>query len=159
MHSLQLGRHEVYLGYHPSVHTSTVSFPHRHNFEKNQTTKYTVCMYSNIKQLRRNGIRFKREGEAGLGVFGEVMLVHHNGYPCLKAQRFGDASQDSQILAPLHRAVCVNFQRNILRFEGFQVEKEGAPAYVQEWLITIISDRPPREVEAAQRADYASHGA
>jgi hypothetical protein len=116
-------------------------------------------MYSNIKQLRKGGVRFKREGEAGPGVFGEVMLVHHNGYPCLQAKRFGDSSQDSELLAPLYSAVCRNFQGNVMRWEGFQAEREGSPAFFQEWLITIISDRPPKEEMEGVRAAYATHGA
>ena len=100
-------------------------------------------MYSNIKQLRRNGVRFKRDGEAGPGVFGTLELVHHNGYPCLKAKRWGDASQDNQLMPPLYGATCKNFQGNILRFEGFQREHENAPTYFQEWLVTILGERPP----------------
>jgi hypothetical protein len=114
-------------------------------------------MYSNVKQLRQNGIRHKH-GPSGEGVFGEVMLVHHNGYPCLKVKRFGDASQDAKLLPDLWNAQCKNFQGNCMRWEGFQVEREGGAANFQEWLITIISDRPPKEVVAERRADYATHG-
>jgi len=48
----------------------------------------------------------------------------------------------------LYGAACKNFQGNILRFEGFQREHEHAPTYFQEWLVTIIGERPPRgEIE------------
>ncbi|WP_154668200.1 hypothetical protein [Pseudoduganella violaceinigra] len=100
-------------------------------------------MYSNIKQLRKNGVRFKRDGDAGLGVFGELVLIHHNGQPCLTARRWGDASQSNRLLPDLHRAQCMNFHGDGMRWEGYQVECEGGPAYVQEWLVTLISERPP----------------
>lgn len=104
---------------------------------------YTVYVYSNIKQLRKNGVRVKRDGDAGPGVFGEVILIHQNSHPCLVAKRWGDASQSSRLLPDLHRAQCINFHGNAMRWEGYQVEREGAAAYVQEWLITFISERPP----------------
>ena len=100
-------------------------------------------MYSNIKQLRKNGVRFKRDGDAGPGVFGELVLIHQSGQPCLIAKRWGDASQNSHLLPDLHRAQCMNFLGDTMRWEGYQVEREGGPAYVQEWLVTFISERPP----------------
>ena len=116
-------------------------------------------MYSNVRQLRRNGMRFKRDGEAGAGVNGAVSLVHFNGYPCLQVHEWGNPNPDGKLLPPLVSAVCKNFQGNVMRFEGFQREHENAPAYFQEWLITIISDRPPAEAAASARPAYAHYGA
>jgi hypothetical protein len=76
-------------------------------------------------------------------VFGAVELVHHNGYACLKAKRWGDPGQDNRLLPDLYSAVCQNFRGDIMRWEGFQREHENAPAYVQEWLITFVAKHPP----------------
>jgi hypothetical protein len=58
-------------------------------------------MCSNVKQLKRQGIRYKREGDAGPGVEGVLELAHHNGYPCLMIKRWADCSQDAALLPAL----------------------------------------------------------
>lgn len=113
--------------------------------------EYTVCMYSNIRQLRRNGIRLDRDSDIGPGVFGVIELVHSNGFCRLIAMEWGNHSPNNRLLPDLWDVKCQNFQGSGQRWLGYQREHDKAPTYVQEWLITFISERPPREVVENQR--------
>lgn len=112
---------------------------------------YTVCMYSNIKQLRRYGVRLERESDIGPGVFGVVELVHSNCFIRLTATEWGNNSPSNRLLADLWDVKCHNLQGNTMRWIGYQREHQNAPTYFQEWLITFISEYPPKEVIHSQR--------
>ena len=115
-------------------------------------------MYSNVKQLRHNGVRFRRDGEAGPGVNGAVQLVYHNGYACLQVLQWGNPNADGKLLPDLYNAVCRNFHGGGMRWEGYQRAHDKAPAYFQDWLITFVSERPPREALGALNDGTARWG-
>lgn len=110
-----------------------------------------VRLYSNIKQLRRNGVRLKRDADIGPGVFGVVQLCESGGYFRLVAMEWGNSSPDNRLLPDVWDVRCHNFQGKLMRWIGFQREHENAPTYFQEWLVPFISEYPPREAIAGQR--------
>ncbi len=103
-------------------------------------------MYSNIKQLRRGGVRWARDSDIGPGVFGVIQLVHSNGFIRLIATEWGNNSPNNRLLPDLWDVKCHNLHGNVMRWVGYQREHENAPTYFQEWLITFISEYPPKEV-------------
>lgn len=108
-------------------------------------------MYSNIKQLRRNGVRLTRDSDIGPGVYGVVQLIHSNGFTRLVATEWGNNSPNNKLLPDLWDVKCHNFQGSGQRWIGFQKDHEKGPTFFQEWLITFISEYPSREVIVGQR--------
>jgi len=79
-------------------------------------------------------------------VYGEVSLAHLNGYPRLAVREWGNHSQDASLLPDLYVTKLGNWQGNAQRWEGFQREHPNASAFVQEWMITFLAERPPQDV-------------
>lgn len=96
-------------------------------------------------------MRLKRDSDIGPGVFGVVELVHSNGFIRLVATEWGNHSPNNRLLPDLWDVKCHNLQGNGMRWVGYQREHENAPTYFQEWLITFISEYPPRDVLGAHR--------
>lgn len=80
-----------------------------------------------------------------------VQLSQGDGFFRLSAMEWGNNSPNNRLLPDLWDVKCHNFQGHMMRWIGYQREHDNAPTYLQEWLITFISEYPPREVIVGQR--------
>ena len=97
-------------------------------------------MYSNIKQLMRNGERLK-EQDVGPGVYGEVSMVWWKGQPRLMVGVGDGMGTQGNLLPTLWFVECVMFQANEQHWSGWQRGANGKPVR-QEWKITYHCERP-----------------
>lgn len=117
-------------------------------------------MYSNIKQLRRCGVKRSETDIANdPGVFGELTLHKVGGHLRLAVREF-DNPIAGDLFAPLFEAVCLGWGGSNMTWRGFQAPANKNPdraAYLQEWRVELISERPPPEVINSMRSPLSSH--
>ena len=107
-------------------------------------------MYSNIKQVRRRGVRKSERDLANEpGVFGEITLFRIDGYPVLQVHASGGFADGQDLYPRLHEAVCTGMRDCFLVWRGWQREgnqdDKNGPTYLQEWRVEVIAMRPPQE--------------
>ncbi|MBW3498891.1 hypothetical protein [Janthinobacterium sp. NKUCC08_JDC] len=107
-------------------------------------------MYSNVKQVRRRGVRKSERDLANEpGVFGEITLFRVGGYPVLQVHAPGGFADGKDLYPCLHEAVCTGMRDCFLVWRGWQregnQEDKNGPTYLQEWRVEIISMRAPQE--------------
>ncbi|MTW11448.1 hypothetical protein GM658_12655 [Pseudoduganella eburnea] len=106
---------------------------------------YTVCMYSIVRQLRKNGVRrHDRDFASDPGASGMLNLIYLGAHPRLSIERWGDQSQANSLLPSLFDAHCVSWQGMLMLWRGYQREHDKAPTYLQEWHVTLLKERPER---------------
>ena len=107
-------------------------------------------MYSNIKQVRRRGVRkAERDLANELGVFGELTLFRIDGYLVLQVHASGGFADGRDLYPRLYEAVCTGMRDCFFVWRGWQrednQEDKNGPTYLQEWRVEVIAMRPPQE--------------
>ena len=101
-------------------------------------------MYSNVKQLRYNGLRRPdQEFNNDPGANGRIQVVRVGGYVRISVERWGDHSPRSKLLPPLYDAYCEGWDGDLMRWCGYQRADDKSPTYLQVWIVRILGQRPP----------------
>lgn len=118
--------------------------------------RYTVCMYSKVKRLRRGGARRSdRDIQADPGKVGHVTMATVGINREMKLHAAGDDSQRLPIIPLLLNPIITAMVGNRQLFSG--LERQGdqadahAPLFVQEWAIEILTEPPAELAETSRR--------
>jgi hypothetical protein len=102
--------------------------------------RYTVCMHSKVKILRRHGARLnERDISAQEGHDGELTLYRSGGSIELKLSAPNDQRKEA-IIPVLYDAKLVTMHGNGMLFRGMErTGDEKGAQYLQEWSVMILT--------------------
>jgi hypothetical protein len=101
-------------------------------------------MYSKIVQVYRFGVkRDERDLANDAGCLGDLAMIHWQRHSRLSFTEHGNTSGGNKILPSLHEVTCIGLGGDRMVFRGLQKRPtsnplDPAPAFLQEWRVTLI---------------------